>query len=149
MQGAWLAWAWVITTWSRSNPLVYDDIKIRQTSIKRNKTSYLSVGFKITDEVQEDTSSLCGESAFVARSFVLLAYSVTSNATSVFCEGDGSLLNQYITQVRSSLGKTHSLNCTGDFTAVLVVNANVGSAGLYGLGGIVNVSAINQQITLA
>ncbi len=70
---------------------------------------------------------------------------MATDSTSVLGEWDGFLELQHILQVTLSIGKGASLDSLTNFTAVLKVDAEVGTTGLGSLGGVIWLFAVDRK----
>lgn len=96
----------------------------------------LGVGLSVTQEVKEVGASLDRPSSGIARGLLGLALSVAATATGVAAERDSTLVAADLLEVGDGLEQLHALDSRTDLAAVLVVNAEVGTASLAALGGV-------------
>ncbi len=107
--------------------------------------SYLSIGLNVSQQVNEGSGGLQWPGDLVASSLVLLCDGVATDSTSVLGEWDGFLELQYVLQVTLCIGKGASLDSLTNFTAVLEVDAEVGTTGLGSLGGVIWLFAVDRK----
>lgn len=110
---------------------------------------HFSVRLNVAQQVQESLGGLLWPTNLVSRSLILLANSVSANASSVLGEWDSILVLQHILQVALSLGQRHSLDSMTDLTAMLEVNSQVSTSGLGSLGSIINFFTVLDHLIIA
>jgi len=105
----------------------------------------LGVGHAVEEEVAVDGGGLDGPPALVAGGVDLLGHSLAADAAGVLDKGDDGLVLEDLVQVLEGLVGLHALGKGGDFSAVLVVDAQVGAAGLGDLFGDFGFNAVSDH----
>lgn len=94
------------------------------------KTLSFTVSLQVGEENEEELASSLRPSALVTRSLHHVSLGMTTNTTIVTSESNSLLVSDNVVEITLSLDEGHTTNGTADFTSVLEVNGEVGTASL-------------------